>query len=218
MKQMGLPPTTLAPPPGVGSTPALQIRRRSVGLGRSGANNNRSGGSQPLFSAVPKFDTEGDDSDDSYEDTMHQGPFILPPAHGLGVGGGEDDSFGSSNHSNDSLDEEDQLATGGSILNPFVQPQNNQLQHNFGDDVYDGFDDSLDDDRFMGPGQEEETIFGAAPAQRLQRFQAMGGVQGNQLRMMGEDLLEDTIGYGAQIAAAGGVQETPTPANWGGGR
>jgi DASH complex subunit ASK1 len=36
-----------------------------------------------------------------------------------------------------------------------------------------------------------------------------------QLRMFGEDLLQDTIGIGTQLARTGRIEESPTP--WGGG-
>lgn len=69
-----------------------------------------------------------------------------------------------------------------------------------GDDDFD--DDSFDD---VGYGEgEEETVFGVPPAQRLQQ---------PQLRMLGEDLLQDTIGIGAQMQIAGRVEESPTPWN-----
>ncbi|KAI0657256.1 hypothetical protein C8Q70DRAFT_1003003 [Cubamyces menziesii] len=74
----------------------------------------------------------------------------------------------------------------------------------------DGFDDddSFDDGAY-GPDGEEETIFGVPPAQRLQQQAQQAG----QFRMLGEDLLQDTIGIGSQMAMAGRVEESPTP--WG---
>ena len=77
------------------------------------------------------------------------------------------------------------------------------------DDI-DGFDDDSFDDPAYAEG-EEETVFGVPPAQRL-RQQA----QGSGLRMLGEDLLQDTIGIGAQMAVTGRVEESPTP--WNNGR
>ena len=69
------------------------------------------------------------------------------------------------------------------------------------------FDD--DDDSFDDHGEgEEETVFGVPPAQRLHQ-QAQGG----HFRMHGENLFQDTIGIGAQMAMAGRVEESPTPWN-----
>ena len=67
-------------------------------------------------------------------------------------------------------------------------------------------------------GGEEETVFGVPPAQRLaqqqqQLAQAQMAMHGGGLRMLGEDLLQDTIGIGQQMALAGRVEESPTPWN-----
>lgn len=79
------------------------------------------------------------------------------------------------------------------------------------DDGGDGFDDdSFDDGQFEGQG-EEETVFGVPPAQRLAQQQAQMAQGG--LRMLGQDLLQDTIGIGQQMAMAGRVEESPTPWN-----
>ncbi|KAJ3504796.1 hypothetical protein NLJ89_g7752 [Agrocybe chaxingu] len=114
----------------------------------------------------------------------------------------DDDSFGSSNHSSDSLVDE--------VVDPGIVPV-----HPFaaGESVEDdGFEDDLSDDGPVVRGAfQEETVFGAPPAQR---GQAAGQSDGQGLRMLGEDLLQDTIGIGAQIAASGRVEESPTPAAW----
>ncbi|PCH34186.1 hypothetical protein WOLCODRAFT_135554 [Wolfiporia cocos MD-104 SS10] len=72
-----------------------------------------------------------------------------------------------------------------------------------GDD--DGFDDdSFDEPHYTSTGeQEEETLFGVPPAQRLRMLQQRNA----GVSMMGADLLQDTIGIGAQV----GPEETPTP-------
>ncbi|KAH9973366.1 DASH complex subunit Ask1-domain-containing protein [Lactifluus volemus] len=82
------------------------------------------------------------------------------------------------------------------------------------------FDDSLDADAAAARSRrctrlrvrrvegEEETLFGVRRAGRE--------VAPSQLRMLGEDLLQDTMGIGTQLARAGHVEESPTP--WGGGR
>ena len=145
-----------------------------------------------------------------------------------GIGGGDgDDSL-------DSLDYEDQNT--GTAPADFLFA--NQDDHSFDEDSFDssmgdddeptdgtappfivgpgddgdGFDDdSFDDGQFDGQG-EEETVFGVPPAQRLAQQQAQLQAQGG-LRMLGEDLLQDTIGIGNQMAMAGRVEESPTPWN-----
>ncbi|EKM61691.1 uncharacterized protein PHACADRAFT_204861 [Phanerochaete carnosa HHB-10118-sp] len=85
-----------------------------------------------------------------------------------------------------------------------------------GDVDDDGFDDSFDDPAYNQESTEEETLFGVPPAQRLAQEAAQRAAQEDenpQLRMLGQELLEDTIGIGAQMARRGHAQETPTP--WG---
>ncbi|OBZ68847.1 hypothetical protein A0H81_11262 [Grifola frondosa] len=107
----------------------------------------------------------------------------------------DDDSFGSS-LSGDELAEGDSIAP----VHPFARGLAAE-----GDE--DAFDDSFDDPEYDQRGDgEEETLFGVPPAERL-RVQA----RTQNLRMMGEDLLQDTIGIGMQMAQAGRVDETPTP-------
>ncbi|KAH9848202.1 hypothetical protein C2E23DRAFT_844824 [Lenzites betulinus] len=108
----------------------------------------------------------------------------------------DDDSFDSSMDDDDPTDD----ANGVTPVHPFlVGPQ--------GPDDDDGFDDDSFDDVAYGPDGEEETVFGVAPAQRLQQ-QAQHAAQ---FRMLGEDLLQDTFGIGSRIATAGRVEESPTP-------
>ncbi|TDL16188.1 hypothetical protein BD410DRAFT_902170 [Rickenella mellea] len=122
----------------------------------------------------------------------------------------DDDSFGSSNHSSDSLSGEDQ--EGAAPVHPFAgvfsAPQDG-----------DGFDDSFDDDGDAGVedgggGEEEPTLFGVPPAQRA----AIAAARANegQLRMLGRELLDETIGIGQHLARNGAVEESPTP--WAAGR
>jgi len=157
------------------------------------------------------------DSLDSINNTAHPSAAFLMASGGAPVYD-DGDSFGSSNHSSDSLENEDVNALGEGIapVHPFAR--NAAV-------VDDGFDDDDDDssDGFedgpagaLGGGGgiindfEEETVFGSAPAQRQST-----AYDGQSIRMLGEDLLQDTIGIGAQIVASGRVEESPTPANWG---
>ncbi|KAG6331289.1 hypothetical protein ID866_7802 [Astraeus odoratus] len=120
-----------------------------------------------------------------------------------------DDSFASSssNHSSDSLGAEqyDQGEMGSAPVHPFARA----IDAGDGDGFDDSFD-SVDGDDEGGngarAGADEETVFGIPPAQRRQGARTRG-----ELRMLGEDLLHDTIGIGSQLAKVGRVEESPTP-------
>lgn len=76
---------------------------------------------------------------------------------------------------------------------------------------------SLSGDGYEGGGggegeggeRPEETLFGVRPAERDRAAQPQP-----RLRMFGDELLQDTIGIGTQLARAGRIEESPTP--WGG--
>lgn len=116
----------------------------------------------------------------------------------------QDDSFGSSSsHSGDSLTAEDHADLGVVPIHPFAMGVEDT-----------GSDDSFDDDETGVDQPDEATLFGVPPQQRIRAAQ-VGQGQGQEhvgLRMLGEDLLQDTIGIGAQIAMRGNVEESPTPA------
>ncbi|KAI0632291.1 hypothetical protein C8Q77DRAFT_1060508 [Trametes polyzona] len=111
----------------------------------------------------------------------------------------DDDSFDSSIGDDDPTDE----GSGVPPIHPFLAGA--QMPED--GDGFDDDDDSFDDGAY-GPDGEEETVFGVPPAQRLQQQQAQNAAQ---FRMLGEDLLQDTIGVGAQMVMAGRVEESPTP-------
>ncbi|CDO69879.1 hypothetical protein BN946_scf184884.g38 [Trametes cinnabarina] len=108
----------------------------------------------------------------------------------------DEDSFDSSMGDDDPTDG----SSGVAPIHPFL------VGVQEGDDM-DAFDDDSFDDPAYGPDGEEETLFGVPPAQRLQQQAQQAG----QFRMLGEDLLQDTIGIGSQMAMAGRVEESPTP-------
>ena len=156
------------------------------------------------------------DSLDSINNTAHPSAAFLMASGGAPVYD-DGDSFGSSDHSSDSLENEDVNALGGGMapVHPFAT---NAAVVDDGfdddDDSSDGFEDgpagALGDGGGIISDFEEETVFGLAPAHRQST-----AYDGQNIRMLGEDLLQDTIGIGAQIAASGRVEESPTPANWG---
>ncbi|RDX53470.1 hypothetical protein OH76DRAFT_1343169 [Lentinus brumalis] len=139
---------------------------------------------------------QGSGADDSM-DSMDSMDFDDPDAADAPpfVFESQDDSFDDSFDS--SLGDDDGTGTGGV---PFIIATDDG-------DAFD--DDSFDDPAYAEP--EEETVFGVPPAQRLRQQ-----TQGGGLRMLGQDLLQDTIGIGAQMAMAGRVEESPTP--WNNGR
>ncbi|TFK26738.1 hypothetical protein FA15DRAFT_667021 [Coprinopsis marcescibilis] len=158
----------------------------------------------PLFSSnymegqddLDDLDSDEDSLEmDELNNTAHPSAAFLMASQGRP---GADDSFGSSNHSSDSLTDELEGVGGLVPVHPFA----NVVE----DDGYD--DDSLDyDDQ-----PQTETLFGVPPAQR-QAFEAQKHAQGG-LRMLGQNLMDDTIGARIVSGDAGGVDESPTPA-WG---
>ena len=151
----------------------------------------------------PHADADSDSDSDSLNDepglsNQPSTAFLMASSREIGP----DDSFGSSNsnHSNDSLDAD---GFGGGDVHPFARA----LEARDGD----GFDDSFDSEGGYEAGQDasvvtEETVFGIPPAQRRQH-----GREPGQLKLLGEDLLQDTIGIGGQLAKAGRIEESPTP-------
>ncbi|KAI0931200.1 hypothetical protein AcV5_005258 [Taiwanofungus camphoratus] len=140
----------------------------------------------------PLQDIDPDDSSDSLEYEVHNtanpsAAFLL--ASQRGSYDDDDDSFASDN----SIDE---------IVEGDMEPIHPFARGLAAGDV-DAFDDDSFDDSALGGEAEEETVFGVPPAQRLQA-QARNSEQ--NLRMLGEELFQDTIGKGA-----GRVDESPTP-------
>ncbi|TFK42075.1 hypothetical protein BDQ12DRAFT_732813 [Crucibulum laeve] len=152
----------------------------------------------PIYS---QDDVDSDsDSMDEINNTAHPSAAFLMASQGH-----SDDSFGSSNHSSDSLADE-----GADLGIAPVHPFAGAVQ----DDGFDD-DDSFDDDVPGGSLPVEETVFGLAPAQRLQADAMARQAERGNLRMLGTDLLQDTLGIG-NIRNA--VDESPTPAGWGGNK
>jgi DASH complex subunit ASK1 len=148
---------------------------------------------------VPADAREDSDSDsDSFVEEAHNtahpsAAFLMASQRQQGA----DDSFGSSNRSSDSLDDGDPGQ--GGMVHPFAGMNTAE------GDAFD--DDSFDNDQYQNQeGQEEETVFGVPPAQRQ-----AAGARGQRLKLLGEDLLQDTIGIGSAMAMAGRVEESPTP-------
>jgi len=146
----------------------------------------------PVSTPLPDSDYSDSDSMDEVHDTAHPSTaFLLASQQARRHSSNSDDSFDSSNDSGDSLSEEP--------VHPFAR-----------EGVQDDFDDDSFDNDFRREGEEEETVFGLLPAERQQPQ----GSRPSELKMLGCDLLDDTLGIGSQIAKSGlPVEETPTP--WG---
>jgi len=182
-------------------------RQRFCQLGRIGLS-----GTESSMSTVPtppslsrytrQFSQESQDASFSDEDsldevhnTAHPSAAFLMASQGLR--GSSDDSFGSSNRSSDSLSGEDAVDGLGPV-HPFAHGA-------------DGFeDDTFDDDIYEDDRPQEETLFGVPPAQRARGSVAKAGDE--HFRLLGEDLVQDTLGIGEQLARIGRIEESPTPA------
>lgn len=160
--------------------------------------------SPPMFDMRHLVDDElvdpnaNDDSLDSldYEDDQDASAAFLAAQQGMQF---DDDNSFSSGGSSDSMDDE-----GG------VHPFGHAMSVEDDGDAFDD-EDSYDDPRYNAESTEEETLFGVPPAQRLAHQAAQSRMSEGNLRMLGQELLEDTIGIGAQMARTGAAEETPTP-------
>ncbi|KAF8807872.1 hypothetical protein BYT27DRAFT_7338498 [Phlegmacium glaucopus] len=184
----------LSTTPGLATTPGLRFRQRTQAPStvEPTPRGEVSESATPVYEHMPQDVDSDSDSLDEINNTAHPSAAFLMASQG---GHPYDDSFGSSNHSNDSLTDED-VGAGLVPIHPFA----NAVED-------DGFDDDDSFDGFVPAGGnfQEETVFGVTPGER-ERIHAEG------LRMMGRELLEDTIGMGAQVAT--GAEDSPTPASW----
>lgn len=151
-------------------------------------------------SATPVYDDlDSDDSMDDFNPTAHPSAAFLMATQGMRAS--DDDSFGSSNQSTDSLNDEEAHLEGAAPVHPFAGGIEDT-----GDDDSDSFEEYA-----PGDGAHTETLFGVAPGQR----RAAGQQRGQPLRMLGQEILDDITATGTYV---GGVEESPTPAAWGGNR
>jgi hypothetical protein len=158
--------------------------------------------SEEASTSTSTFSSSGEDS---VHDTAHPSAAFLLASRQRGRHDyddhDDDDEPDGDDDFDDSLD-----AAALAPVHPFARARALSAQ---GDVVeYDDSFDSLDGgDRDEGERVPEETVFGVRPAEREAALP--------QLRMLGEDLLQDTLGIGTQLARAGRIEESPTP--WGGG-
>jgi len=149
-------------------------------------------------SATPVYDDSDDSIMDDYMPAPNPSTAFLMATQGMRPS--DDDSF-DSNQSTDSLNDEEPLLDGAAPVHPFAGGIVDT-----GDDSSDSFEDYPQAD-----GAPTETLFGVAPRQR----QAMVHPRGKNLRMLGQELLNDPT---ATDTYAGEIEESPTPAGCGGNR
>ncbi|KAI0246628.1 hypothetical protein BJV78DRAFT_124399 [Lactifluus subvellereus] len=179
-----------------------------------GASTSGTEGVAASIDATPESDdgstptsTFSSSGEDSVHDTAHPSAAFLLASRQRGRHDyddhDDDDEPDDDDDFDDSLDADADAAL--APVHPFARARALSAQ-----DVGTEYDDSFDSLE-GGDGDEggvpEETVFGVRPAERE--------AAQPRLRMLGEDLLQDTIGIGTQLARAGRVEESPTP--WGGG-
>jgi DASH complex subunit ASK1 len=172
--------------------PSLESMLQRVGLhtsSQSGIEVPAAGPMDDVSLRTPLPDSDFSDSDslDEIHNTAHPSTaFIMASQQARRLSLNSDDSFGSSNDSVSSLSQEP--------VHPFAREA-----------VQDDFDDDSFDDGYERREGEEETVFGLPPAERQRPRQS-------ELRLLGDHLLDDTLGIGAEIVQSGRpVAETPTP-------
>lgn len=172
----------------------------------------------PVYNQMLGHQDDLDSSDsldlDEINNTAHPSAAFLMASQGVHGQYDDDNSFGSSNNSSDSLADEDVVGTAGIVpIHPFAQSGPVVEDDGFDDEdeSFDGFETQrMPIGGGSGYGPEEETLFGLAPAQRMGHRGPTG-----ELRMLGDELLQDTIGIGSHIASSGqAVDESPTPVSW----
>jgi DASH complex subunit ASK1 len=200
MRRVGL---SMPSDKGTASTPGLRLRSKTAQAASNPVPQTIPAPTSPMTANEhhddlhSQADTDADsDSLDDIEINSTANPsaaFMMASAQSS-----QDDSFGSSSsHSGDSLTGEDNMLA---PVNPWARI--------VVDNEYDSFDEDMYEHREK---PDEETLFGVPLQQRIRADQAqrLDGHQQPGLRMLGEDLLQDTIGVGTM---RGNVEESPTPA------
>jgi len=202
------PPETPLPPPlpsGVASLPAGGGKAaEATPIDTAAAENDDA--------STSTFSSSGED--DSVHNTAHPSAAFLLASRQRGRHDYDDHDEpddGDDDFDDSLLDADvdaDAAAAARAPVHPFARARAQAAAHgdaeDYDDDSFDSFDGGGGDE---GEERPEETVFGVRPAERE--------AAQPQLRMFGEDLLQDTIGIGTQLARAGRIEESPTP--WGGG-
>ncbi len=204
------------------STSDLHIRPRTLDQVRVNATGLRSDQPQPqpyspallematpMYNPVqPQHDDLDSDSDsldiDEVNNTAHPSAAFLMASQGGQFN--DDNSFGSSNNSSDSLGDEDIGATGIVPVHPFAQSGPVVEDDGFDDDDSESFDGfETQPGAVLGSSEyQDETVFGLAPAGRT--------APSGDLRMLGDDL--DTAIIDRRLGFYRPEEQSPTPNLW----
>ena len=165
--------------------------------------------SDDTSTSTSTFSSSGED--DLVHNTAHPSAAFLLASRQRGRNDYGDDHDDEQDDGDDDFDDSlldgdvdaDAAAAARAPVHPFARAQvgGHGDMGDYDDDSFDSFDGG--NERNDRP---EETVFGVRPAERE--------AAQPRLRMFGEDLLQDTIGIGTQLARAGRIEESPTP--WGG--
>ena len=139
--------------------------------------------------------------EDSMHNTAHPSAAFLLASRQRGRHDDDDDELDHDDGFDDSLDADADADI--APIHPFARARASALGE-YEDDSFDSLDGEEEGD------VPEETVFGLRPAERNEAVRLQP-----QLRMYGEDLLQDTMGIGTRLARAGRIEESPTP--WGSG-
>lgn len=205
-----LPETLLPPPPGLSSGTASLAQGGGVATGATPIEAEaRENDDTSTSTSTSTFSSSGED--DSVHNTAHpSAAFLLASRqrgrHDYGDDHDDDQDDGDDDFDDSLLDADvdaDAAAAARAPVHPFARAQAaGHGEMGDYDDSFDSFDGGNE-----GEDRPEETVFGVRPVERE--------AAQPRLRMFGEDLLQDTIGIGTQLARAGRIEESPTP--WGGG-
>jgi DASH complex subunit ASK1 len=117
----------------------------------------------------------------------------------------EDDELDHDDGFDDSLDAAGDADAGVAPVHPFARVRAS-VHGDYEDDSFDSLESGEEEE------MPEETVFGLRPAEHNEAARLQP-----QLRMYGEELLQDTMGIGTRLARAGRIEESPTPWGTGGG-
>ncbi|KAI0279408.1 hypothetical protein BGY98DRAFT_933197 [Russula aff. rugulosa BPL654] len=175
------------------------------------------GDAETTIDAMPESDdasastsTFSSSGEDSVHNTAHPSAAFLLASRQRGMHDydddeDEDDELDHDDDFDDSLDAAGDAGVGVVPVHPFARVRAS-VHGEYEDDSFDSLEGGEEEEI------PEETVFGLRPAERNEAARLQP-----QLRMYGEELLQDTMGIGTRLARAGRIEESPTPWGTGGG-
>jgi DASH complex subunit ASK1 len=175
------------------------------------------GDAETTIDAMPESDdasastsTFSSSGEDSVHNTAHPSAAFLLASRQRGMHDydddeDEDDELDHDDDFDDSLDAAGDAGVGVVPVHPFARVRAS-VHGEYEDDSFDSLESGEEEE------MPEETVFGLRPAERNEAARLQP-----QLRMYGEELLQDTMGIGTRLARAGRIEESPTPWGTGGG-